>query len=142
MLIQDREITGIINPEIVPVNKGGRPEENITPEIVEVFEFWRMVCKYPTAKLTKKMVSAIRSRLRIFSVDELKAVATHGATDPWLSGTALNSTKAYNLTETLYRSDDRTAKYLLESKSSKVAAKDTRAVALSATRPVTSVETF
>lgn len=130
------------------INSGikGRKALEITPEMTEAFEYWRAKCKYPRTKLEGKVASAFRSRLSEgFSVAELKQVADFGATDPWLAGKHPQSTRRYNGWETLYYSKDKVVKYLSAAQdraTSPAVLRDTRAVELSATKKLTSVDVF
>jgi len=80
-----------VNPENIGKednNNSKKRKETRYPDILEVFEYWKAVCRHPDAQLDKTRSNAIARQLIDYNrtVDELKRAIDGASTDPFLQG--------------------------------------------------------
>ena len=86
----------------------------VDPAVTELFDYWRQATGHVKAQLVPKWQRMLRARLDNYGLDQLKRIADLGATDPWLNGSDPKAPRAYNGIDTLFGSDSKVEKYLLQ----------------------------
>jgi len=94
------------NAEKTETQNIGRAKQCST-NVNEVFEYWRSTLGKKNFTLTPDRHARIKTRLKRFSVDQLKQAIDGTLKDDWLMGRSPNSTKTYNDFETIFRNDSK-----------------------------------
>lgn len=80
-------------------------------QVREVFEHWQVVMGYTKKSLTSERRAKIKSRLKVFSVADLKRTIDIVSVDPWWRGENSNR-KAYDDIVNIFRNDTRVENFL------------------------------